>query len=108
MGHDLVNEPDDIHRSSSMVVDVILDRTEYNRVMKDSNVQLVLEDLDVDLGSRDGMFAMTDVDDSGTISMNQLLETIVLMRGDLKKTDIMATLFEVRNLREKFARSEDL
>jgi hypothetical protein len=82
--------------------EMVINDTNFSEVIQDEEVTNILEDLDVECSGREYLFDMFDTDGDGKISIPDLLETIVKMRGEVRKSDIVANWLALRALREKF------
>jgi hypothetical protein len=83
---------------------VTMTETDYMTVMRDPTVRNLLEMLDVDPVGIELLFDMVDTDGNGQISVPEMVETFIKMRGELNKADIMANWFTLRSLHERFTK----
>jgi len=79
-----------------------LSEAQFVTVMQDSVVNVIFDDLDVVQFNRTGLFEMFDTNGSGSISVVELVETLVKLRGDPQKSDMVAAWVGLRALHEKF------
>merc|ERR1712151_620690 len=69
--------------------------------MKDSTVKLLLHDLDVDVFDPLGLFDTFDGNGDGYITLSEFVSTIMKLRGEPQKNDMIATWMAVQTLRDK-------
>merc|ERR1712061_803479 len=79
---------------------VVLSEAAFHRAMRDPIVNNLFDDLDVDKFNRAGLFDMFDVDCNGLISMSELIEMIMKLRGKSQKSDIIASYMALRSMRQ--------
>jgi len=75
---------------------------EFRMIMQKPGVQEVLRDLDVVLHDIGNLFETFDPDNTGKVTMQQLANGIMKVRGDPHKTDIIASWVAIRALHQKF------
>merc|ERR1712061_332057 len=71
-------------------------RERFGKVIDDPDVQHTLDELDVDETDRADLFDMLDGDGSGTLSIDEIVTGIMAVRGQAKKSDIIATKLGVK------------
>jgi hypothetical protein len=79
---------------------------EYMRVIRDRQVNKLLDDIDVDAMDREGLFDIADSNKNGRVSLPELLDVFIRMRGELKKSDVLSGWVALHALQEKFATFE--
>lgn len=77
--------------------------SELNAVLEDHRVNELLEDLDVNMSNRTGLFDMLDIDRDGVVSIPELLHMITQVRGDLQKSDMIASWLALRHLQSQIS-----
>jgi len=87
---------------------VALTEEQFHNILDDALVQELFEDLDVSLFDPGSLFDMFDSDGSGLVSMPNFLNTVMQMRGDPQKTDMIASWLALRSLQRKFQQFEML
>ena len=65
------------------------------QIAQDRHVQRLMDDLDLP-PDRANLFEALDADGSGTLHVAELVQGLLKVRGDLKKTDTVATLLATR------------
>jgi hypothetical protein len=80
-----------------------LSREEFNAIQTQEAVKGVLDNLEVHEIDRVNLFDVLDADGSGTLSLNELIEGIMLVRGNLKKSDVVATRLAVKAMQKQLA-----
>merc|ERR1712083_519570 len=85
-----------------------LTEEEFNKFIDDERVNACLDDLEVSTGNRVGLFEIFDVDNSGGVSMAELLGMIAKVRGEPQKSDMIASWLLMRALHDKFDNFESV
>lgn len=70
--------------------------------VSDSKLSKLLQDLDIDVSDPIGLFDTCDMDNSGYITLEELLRGTLKLRGEPQKSDIIAGFMALRALQEKF------
>eukprot|EP00439_Symbiodinium_sp_Y106_P071021 s295_g12.t1 len=73
-------------------------------VIQDRNVQALMDDLDLP-PDRANLFEVIDADGSGTMDVTELVQGMLKIRGDVKKSDTVATLLATKALQEMVSES---
>eukprot|EP00434_Breviolum_minutum_P008755 symbB.v1.2.007716.t3/scaffold479.1/size198797/8 len=81
--------------------EIILSEDEFNQVIKSPEVRQLLDELDVVVEPRPGVFEAFNTDDNGFISMTELVSGFMRLRGDLNKVDIVITQMALENLQKR-------
>lgn len=89
---DFVDEFDDIDDLT-----ISMNKQMFLTVMEDRHVQTILDDLDVPSG-RAHFFDVLDADGNGTLQIVEIVQGILSLRGEPKKSDSVACLLSVRSL----------
>ena len=76
--------------------DLEIGRETFDRILTEPRVIELLEQLGVDEVDSVGLFDVLDSDDSGTVSTEELVDGILMVRGQLKKSDTIATRLAVK------------
>lgn len=58
----------------------------------------ILDELDIDQADQPVLFDALDTDRGGTLDVNELINGVVKLRGDIRKSDIVAVLLGVRHI----------
>eukprot|EP00415_Alexandrium_ostenfeldii_P003709 UN3709 len=69
----------------------VLTEAEFNEVMQDDEVSILLEDLDIILTNRVGLFDMFDVGNNGLVTVAEVVGTLLKVRGEPQKSDMIAS-----------------
>jgi len=89
--------------------EIYLSEEEFNQVIKSPEVRALLDELDVVVEPRPGVFEAFNTDESGFVSMSELVSGLMRLRGDLNKVDIVITQMALENLQKRQVHlSEDL
>ncbi|CAE8583206.1 unnamed protein product [Polarella glacialis] len=71
--------------------DLSLSESEFTHVFKTADIRRLLEDLDIMIEPRSGIFDAFNRDDDSCVSMEELVDGLMRLRGDLQKTDMVTT-----------------
>ena len=77
-----------------------IDRETFERVMNEESVIELLDQLNIDEGDRNGLFDALDSDGSGGLSIEELINGILMIRGNFKKSDTVATRLAVKSVQK--------
>jgi len=75
---------------------------EFVEVMKDDKIQALMQDLDIEVFNLAGVFYTFDGNVSGRVTLRDLAEGVMKLRGAPQKSDLMGCLVSTRSLHEKF------
>jgi len=75
-------------------------------VIQDPNVQALMDELDLP-PERASLFDLFDLNGNGRLDATELVLGFLKVRGEVRKSDIVATLCSVRSLQVSFARLEE-
>eukprot|EP00930_Biecheleria_cincta_P020220 TRINITY_DN15254_c0_g1_i1.p1 TRINITY_DN15254_c0_g1~~TRINITY_DN15254_c0_g1_i1.p1 ORF type:complete len:349 (-),score=73.06 TRINITY_DN15254_c0_g1_i1:122-1168(-) len=78
-----------------------ISRQVFQAWLKDPEFVRVLEDADVDISNRFELFNILDVDHGGELSVDELLNGLMTLRGDVSKGDVVSILLRVRELSKR-------
>jgi len=67
----------------------------FSYVIADPEVQNIMDDLDIP-SERDRLFQVFDADDNGTVSIRELVQGLLKVRGEAQRSDVLASLLAVR------------
>jgi len=84
----------------------VLTEEEFNEAMQDDGVSILLEDLDIVLTNRIGLFDMFDCDNNGLVTVAEFVGTLMKVRGEPQKSDMIASWVALRSLNERFQNFE--
>merc|ERR1712187_781039 len=93
--------------------DQILSEQVFGQVIQDPVIAKAMEDLDVGLGTElNGhgvavLFDIFDTDEDGLVSLAEFLDTLMRMRGEPQKSDVIAAWVALRSLSGKMERFEE-
>merc|ERR1719220_159746 len=79
-----------------------LDEEEFFDVIEDETVKHILEDLDVSMFNSASMYDTFDPDGTGVITVADLVQAVMKLRGEPQKNDMIASWVALRALHEKF------
>mmetsp|Transcript_17000 Transcript_17000/g.38150 ORF Transcript_17000/g.38150 Transcript_17000/m.38150 type:complete len:318 (-) Transcript_17000:66-1019(-) len=87
-------------RRSSQCVEInddsfLISRDLFTQVLKDPEVQTLMDALDIS-ADRTHLFDILDADGSGDIEAAELIQGLLKVRGEAKKSDVVANLLAVR------------
>ncbi|CAJ1383990.1 unnamed protein product [Effrenium voratum] len=81
--------------------EINLSEEEFNHVIRSSEVRQLLNELDVVVEPRPGIFEAFNTDESGAVSMSELVSGLMRLRGDLNKVDIVITQMALEGLQKR-------
>ncbi|CAJ1341513.1 unnamed protein product [Effrenium voratum] len=79
--------------------DIAITKELFLLVIQDRTVQTLMDDLDLP-PDRANLFEVIDADGSGTMDVTELVQGMLKIRGDVKKSDTVATLLATKALQE--------
>ena len=83
--------------------EISLTQEVFQKVMGDAQIIDLLRDLDVVVDRRSiELFRISDVDGNGHVSMSELISTLMKLRGDVKKSDMVAAWTALEALQTRF------
>jgi len=81
-------------------------REVFQAWLKDHEFVRVLEEADVDVSNKFELFNILDVDMGGELSVEELLNGLMGLRGDVSKGDVVSILLRVRDILQRVERME--
>merc|ERR1712151_870088 len=75
---------------------VMIPRPTFTRWLDNPRVLAMLQDVDIEIGTRFELFDVLDVDMGGDLSIDELVEGLLWLRGPVSKTEIAETRMKVR------------
>jgi len=85
-----------------VVQDVILTEAGFNSVLEDTLVQTTLEDLDIHVQSKETLFEIMDYNNNGKVTIAEIIDMFMKLRGGLMKSDMVAPWVALLGLRQEF------
>jgi len=80
-------------------IDLEITRDLFHVVVQDRDVQKLMDDLDIP-PDRAGLFDILDADGSGGLHVTELVQGLLKVRGEARKSDVVASLLAVRAVQE--------
>jgi len=74
----------------------------FHRVMARPQVQGIFDMLDIAKSDRIGLFDILDADNSGSLSIGEIINGIVRLRGTPRRSDIIANGLVIRSMQDNF------
>ncbi|CAE7721386.1 CACNA1E [Symbiodinium sp. CCMP2456] len=97
---DLDLSPQSAHFTDQAMQDEIeITKELFLLVVQDPSVQGLMDDLDLP-ADRANLFEVIDADQSGTLHVSELVQGLLKVRGDLKKSDAVAGLLATQSLQQ--------
>jgi len=96
-----------LRKGSAKISDSDLDReltlseTEFTQVLQNSKIRNILDDLDIELEARPGIFEAFGADADGHLGVSELVSGLMRLRGDLQKSDIVSAQMSLQTIGEK-------
>jgi len=75
-------------------------KEQFDAVMDHPQAQEILDDLDVRDGDRRGFFELLDANGDGTLEISEIVQGLLALRGEARKSDVVATLLKVKSCQE--------
>jgi len=89
-------------RARNWAASLALSEDDLREVLEDKVVRDVLHDIDVNVDMDSSVYEMFEWDASGKVGLSEFVTTIMKLRGDLQKTDMVATWVALRSLSDRF------
>lgn len=83
---------------SSLNKEMFLTEEEFIGAIRNTDVRMLLDDLDVVLEPRPGVFEAFNTQEDGTVSMSELVAGLLSFRGELQKVDVLTTKKYMENM----------
>ncbi|CAJ1401008.1 unnamed protein product [Effrenium voratum] len=83
---------------SELDKELFLTEEEFITAIRTSEVRMLLDDLDVIVEPRPGVFEAFNQEEDGTVSMSELVSGLMSFRGELQKVDVLTTKKYMENL----------
>jgi len=87
--------------------DLLISRDTFTLALRDPEVQHLLDALDIS-SDRMHLFEILDADDSGDVEASELIRGLLRVRGEAKKSDVVANLLAVRAAQHMIRKVEHL
>jgi len=88
----LSHVPEESYESTSISKDLFL------MVIQDQTVQKLMDELDIPPGDRASLFDVLDSDGSGGLAVTELVQGLLKVRGEARRSDVIAVLLSVRTM----------
>eukprot|EP00746_Dinoflagellata_sp_MGD_P040997 gnl/MRDRNA2_/MRDRNA2_19900_c0_seq1.p1 gnl/MRDRNA2_/MRDRNA2_19900_c0~~gnl/MRDRNA2_/MRDRNA2_19900_c0_seq1.p1 ORF type:complete len:706 (-),score=132.24 gnl/MRDRNA2_/MRDRNA2_19900_c0_seq1:160-2277(-) len=82
-------------------VAIEVSRSEFRTIIQDTEVQVLLNELDVPEADRDDIFDVLDADGNGRLELRELVQGILKIRGQARRSDVVGISLAVRSLQSK-------
>lgn len=83
--------------------DGVLSLAEFQEIIKDPQMKVYLESIDVDMHEATILFTLLDVDGIGEVNMLEFVNGCIKLRGQAKAIDLITVLWENRRMARVFA-----
>jgi hypothetical protein len=93
---------DEKNGSGRTVEDCHLTESVFYKVLQDAVVNSLFEDLDVKIDHRLNTFQFFDISNDGRVSLVELIQTLMKMRGEPHKSDLVASWALLEDFRNQF------
>mmetsp|Transcript_54126 Transcript_54126/g.97728 ORF Transcript_54126/g.97728 Transcript_54126/m.97728 type:complete len:885 (+) Transcript_54126:74-2728(+) len=81
--------------------EIFLSEEEFNQLIRMPDVRMLLNELDVSVEPRPGVFEAFNTDPDGTVSISELVSGLMRLRGDLHKVDLVIAQMTLDNLQKQ-------
>eukprot|EP00930_Biecheleria_cincta_P088496 TRINITY_DN7773_c0_g1_i1.p1 TRINITY_DN7773_c0_g1~~TRINITY_DN7773_c0_g1_i1.p1 ORF type:complete len:1008 (+),score=189.64 TRINITY_DN7773_c0_g1_i1:39-3062(+) len=78
-----------------------LDETEFNFLLRHGSIRRILEELDIVVEPRSGVFDAFNTNSDGFVSMSEMVSGLLRLRGDLQKTDMVASQITLASIQRR-------
>lgn len=78
--------------------EIYLSEEEFNQLVRHPDVRLILNDLDVNVEPRPGIFEAFNTEEDGTVSLSELVSGLMRLRGELHKVDMVIAQMSLDNV----------
>jgi len=78
-----------------------LSEEEFNQLIRMPEVRLLLNELDVSVEPRPGVFEAFNTEEDGTVSISELVSGLMRLRGDLHKIDLVIAQMGLENMQKQ-------
>ncbi|CAE7247732.1 unnamed protein product [Symbiodinium natans] len=95
--------PSPTSSTDQMEQELFLTEEEFLQAIRNSDVRMILDDLDVYVEPRPGVFEAFETQDDGTVSMSELVAGLMSFRGELQKVDVLTTKKVVGDVRKQLS-----
>ncbi|CAK9096891.1 unnamed protein product [Durusdinium trenchii] len=96
-----LNEPSSAYTDED-IHEIAISKELFLLVIQDRTVQTLMDELDLP-PDRANLFEVIDADGSGTMDVTELVQGMLKIRGEVKKSDTVATLLATKALQEMVA-----
>jgi len=86
---------------SDLDKELTLSENDFTQVLQNSKVRSLLDDLDIELEARPGIFEAFGADKDGHLGVAELVSGLMRLRGDLQKSDIVSAQMSLQTMSEK-------
>merc|ERR1712032_207375 len=86
----------------TMKGDCLLTEDVFYKVLQDPAVNAIFEDLDLRVDHRLNSFQFFDISNDGRVSLAELIQTLMKMRGETNKSDLVASWALLEDFRNQF------
>lgn len=83
--------------------EIYLSEEEFNQLVRHPDVRLILNDLDVSVEPRPGIFEAFSTESDGTVSLSELVSGLMRLRGDLHKVDMVIAQMSLDHMQKQLA-----
>mmetsp|Transcript_101298 Transcript_101298/g.291813 ORF Transcript_101298/g.291813 Transcript_101298/m.291813 type:complete len:842 (+) Transcript_101298:108-2633(+) len=83
---------------------IVMSEDEFMELMEDHRIRDLLEELDVGFFTVSGLFDTLDPEGTGEVALSSMVHSLMKLRGEPMKNDIIASWVSLRALHEKFDR----
>eukprot|EP00930_Biecheleria_cincta_P088497 TRINITY_DN7773_c0_g2_i1.p1 TRINITY_DN7773_c0_g2~~TRINITY_DN7773_c0_g2_i1.p1 ORF type:complete len:1004 (+),score=216.96 TRINITY_DN7773_c0_g2_i1:88-3099(+) len=94
-------EANDIDETLGSSSELKVNEAEFNYLLRHNSIKKLLEELDIVVEPRSGVFDAFNTDSEGFVVMSDMMSGLLRLRGELQKTDMVASQNTLANIQRR-------